>query len=219
MSEILYILRSIITRGLESYGVFYSSYRGIVVDNEDPQYLHRVKLTIPQITGDQVYNEWVFPKGLRANKHEGFQMIPKKGELVWVEFELGNPRRPIYSYGYRGTSDFINPALRDYNLVWYRTSSGHLILVDDTNKAIHIESSGGKTISIKDTISLGSKDSSDEPAVLGDTLANKLSELVEILQTAISIPNATFPPDTQAKLQILKSTLSTIKSRTVTLDK
>ena len=39
---------------------FYGIYKGICVDNADPQKLYRIKLTIPQILGTSV-TDWALP--------------------------------------------------------------------------------------------------------------------------------------------------------------
>ena len=138
MYKLAELFNTLITVGLERFNLYYSEYRGIVVDNKDPENLHRVKLQVPQVFGQYTLDYWAWPKNIRANKDEGFQMLPKKNEIVWVSFEHGNPRRPVWSYGYRGDGDYIDEELTDPNIVWFKTRAGHKIVVDDTNELIRI---------------------------------------------------------------------------------
>lgn len=95
--------------GFEYFGVFYGNYRGVVVDNRDPQKLGRVKLKVPQIASDNKVEYWAWPKGQPAGADFGDFVIPPKGSPVWVEFENGDPRRPIYSGGHWGKSYGATP--------------------------------------------------------------------------------------------------------------
>lgn len=88
------------THGLEYFGVYYSSYRGFIVDNKDPKKLGRLKVRVPQLTQDQAIERWAFPKGQPAGKNFGDFMIPPKGSNVWVEFENGDPNFPVWLGGH-----------------------------------------------------------------------------------------------------------------------
>jgi len=94
------LLDSIKQYGLESLGIYYGNYRGTIVDNEDPEKLGRVKLRVPQIAGDNVIEDWAWPKGFPAGQDFGDFMIPPEGSPVWVEFENGDPQHPIWSGGH-----------------------------------------------------------------------------------------------------------------------
>lgn len=221
MNQLSKLVIELLTRGLERFNLYYSTYRGVVVDNNDPHSLHRVKLQVPQVAGDYTIEYWAWPIGVYSNSSMGFQLIPKVGDMVWVSFELGNPRRPLWQYGYRGNDDFIEDDLKDQNLIWLRTKSGHKIIIDDSNKSIKIESSGGKVVEISDTISLGKSGSSDQSAVLGETLVSKIEELISILQSATvltSIGAQPFIPSTLSSLATLKASIGEITSNSVTLD-
>jgi len=87
-------------------------YRGYVVANddseEDPPFLGRVKVNIPQIYGEQVEPEglpWAeacvpfFGGGLAGSdgkQTSGVVAIPPVGATVWVMFEEGNLQHPVY---------------------------------------------------------------------------------------------------------------------------
>lgn len=211
----------LITRGLERFNLYYSSYRGIVVDNADPDHLHRIKVQVPQVTGDYTIEYWAWPKGNPSSNSTGFQLLPKKGEMVWVEFEFGNPRRPIWTYGYRGTEDFIEDELKPHDLVWFRTKSGHKIVIDDINGFIRVESGSGKVIEIGENISIGSRTESAQSAVLGQTLVQKLETILDILQNAkvnTSIGPQPFLPNTITDLLNVESELEEVLSEVITID-
>jgi len=76
---------------------FYGKYRGFVVDNQDPEKLARLKLLVPSVMGD-VDTGWALPcvpfGGLAGH---GFFMVPEVDAQVWVEFEEGDLRHPIWT--------------------------------------------------------------------------------------------------------------------------
>ena len=110
-------------------------------------HLNRVKLQIPQITGQNTLEYWAFPVGLRASNNAGIQIIPSVNEVVWVSFEFGNPRRPIWQFGHRAEPDYLPDELKDHRKIWFRTPSGHRIIFDDNNNGgITIESSQGRIV-------------------------------------------------------------------------
>ena len=76
---------------------FYGKYRGIVVDNQDPAKLGRLKLSVPSVLGSDVVTGWAMPctpYGGAAN--QGFLYIPDAGAAVWTEFEEGDLEFPIW---------------------------------------------------------------------------------------------------------------------------
>lgn len=87
-------------QGLEQHGAFYGHYRGFVVNNKDPQKLGRVQLRVPQIASDNKIETWAWPFGGTAGDDFGDFFIPPNGSPVWVCFENGDPRFPIYTGGH-----------------------------------------------------------------------------------------------------------------------
>ena len=78
-----------------SEGRYLGKYRGLVKDNKDPLGLGRVQATVPAVPG--MATNWALPCAPYAGKDVGFYTIPPVGALVWVEFEGGDPTRPIWS--------------------------------------------------------------------------------------------------------------------------
>lgn len=91
---------------------FFGLFRGIVVNRKDPKKQLRVRVSCPQVFGDLEESKlpWAYPRGLGAstvdgsNSHGGSGLIhvPKKGSPVYVEFEGGDPRYPVWSHGWFG---------------------------------------------------------------------------------------------------------------------
>jgi uncharacterized protein involved in type VI secretion and phage assembly len=76
---------------------FYGKYRGLVVDNADPEQLGRLKLRVPSVLGNDIVTGWAtacVPYGGDAN--QGMLFIPEIGAGVWVEFEEGDLEFPIW---------------------------------------------------------------------------------------------------------------------------
>lgn len=220
------MIREVIKHGLEYFGRYYSKYRAFVYSTEDPTHMSRLKLVIPHITEDKPLDYWAWPTGVFAGEGYGIQVLPKKGDLVWVEFEFGNPRRPLWSHGYFGKTragEYEKPEqLKDVNNYWFKTPAGHLIELDDTNSIIRITNTGGKVVEITgDKIHLGKSGGADQAAALGDTLKTKLDSLFDILISSTTMtalgPQPFMPTDIVA-LQQLKAELSDILSTTITID-
>lgn len=184
LKPVMDILNSLFREGFEKFGRYYSSYRGFVADNEDPDSWGRLKLVVPQISGKFVIDTWAWPKGNFSGDNYGSQCIPKKGDMVWVEFEMGNPRKPLWKHGHfsfktDGITNEKPTNLRDINNYWFKTPGGHLIEIDDTNEWILITTSGGGKFKIDTKIKMLDGNS---PAVLGDKNNETLSAIKDLLQ-------------------------------------
>ena len=76
---------------------FYGKYRAIVVDNQDPSRLGRLKLKVPSVLGPDLVTGWAtpcVPYGGAAD--QGFLFVPEREAGVWVEFEEGDLEFPIW---------------------------------------------------------------------------------------------------------------------------
>jgi len=191
MSGIVRFIKEVVYTGLEAFGRYYSSYRGVVGDNKDPLHLGRVKLIIPEITMGELYDYWAFPKGVFSGQNYGSQMIPKIGDMVWVEFEQGFAERPIYSLGHFGSGEPPSDKdLNDVNNYWFKTPQGITVQLNDTKKSINIKTPAGDYIEINDkgislvtdkNISLGKLNKSSEPVLLGNKTEESLNQIYSIL--------------------------------------
>lgn len=124
------VFNNIIYYGLESIGKYYSAYRGYVVDNEDEEGLGRLQIKIPTVTKNKTHPSWAYPKTQWGGKDYGMQLLPVLGELVWVEFEHGDTRFPIWSFAHRTIGDkpieFVSS-----KIYGFKTPKGQLVLIDD----------------------------------------------------------------------------------------
>lgn len=76
---------------------FYGKYRAIVVDNQDPVKLGRLKLNVPSVLGSDVVTGWATPCAPYGGAaDQGFLYIPEVGAGVWAEFEEGDLEFPIW---------------------------------------------------------------------------------------------------------------------------
>lgn len=78
---------------------YVGKYRGKVIDPRDPSQLGRVRVRVPVVHEnlDNSQLPWAMPCSPYAGKDIGFFMIPPASSSVWVEFEAGEPDRPIWS--------------------------------------------------------------------------------------------------------------------------
>ncbi len=180
MNQIVAFVRDLIFYGLEKCGLFYSQYRGFVYDNKDPNGYGRLQVSCPEIFGDNILDYWAWPASNFSGMGFGAQCIPQKNDFIWVKFEKGNPRKPLWLYGHFG-KDEKPEALKDIKNFWFKTPGGHIIEFDDTAKAITITSSLGRVISMDDSgISI---DAGDDPIFIGGTnqvLYSKVPNSTEI---------------------------------------
>lgn len=185
-SPIIEFIKNSLYHGLEYYGRYYSTYRGIVADRDDPDHQGRVRLIVPGIIDDPT-DYWAPNRGVYSGKNYGAHIIPNTGDIVWVTFEYGDPNKPIYELGYTGKNEIVNEQLKNVDNYWFRTPNGQTVEIDDTNKLIRITQVSGRVITINETgvsiesdkIFLGSLDDADEPGVLGDTLQQLLEKILE----------------------------------------
>jgi len=235
MSALTEHIDNLIKHGLEFMGLYYGSYEGIVTDRNDPENRGRIKIKCPKVYGDDELPEWVFPKGMMAGKKTGFYFIPQKDDVVWISFEGGNPKFPLWEFGWWLKDQSIEIA--DPDIYVFTTPKGHTWVVDEKNDTMYFSYKNGKVIEIKgNKISLGTKGGSAEPAALGDTLVEKLEQTLDLMMDicdaiiALTVTcNAPGSPSTvpinapqfevySQAIATLKSTLDQIKSQVVTLD-
>jgi hypothetical protein len=109
-------------------GKYYGKYSGIVEDNNDPDKLGRLKVTVPGVYPPdmQIWARPCFPPG--------HFFVPPVQAAVWVEFEGGNTSYPLWvgTWYPRGTvppeADGPYPEARVVH-----TPAGHVIELNDEN--------------------------------------------------------------------------------------
>jgi uncharacterized protein involved in type VI secretion and phage assembly len=126
--------------------LYYGKYRGRVENNIDPERKGRIQVSVARVTGRSVFN-WAMPCVPYAGPGKGFFAIPPRGASVWVEFEAGDPDRPIWSGCFWDKRDDPPDSLALPDKKFLKTDSCTLTL-DDTPGAggITIETSRGMKI-------------------------------------------------------------------------
>lgn len=237
-------------QGLEQFGRYYSIYRAFVHDVDDPENLNRIMVVLPDLTDEHVYPKWIFPRGLYAGRTSegeifGIQNLPSVGDLVFITFEMGDIDSPLWEHGYKGEDEVIgDPELQDTQAHWFRSPGGHTFAISDTTESITITHKNGQAVLInKDgislisekAISLGTKDKSAEPGVLGDKnedVLNKLQKVLSDISNALAtdvanagtsgmlmpIQLAIAMPQAIADLAKIPPLIPQTKSKLVTLD-
>lgn len=90
---------------------FFGKYRGTVTDNQDVMMLGRLQVSVPAVLPSGSQN-WAMPCVPYAGSGVGLFALPPVGANVWVEFEGGDPERPIWSGGFWGVGEVpATPAL------------------------------------------------------------------------------------------------------------
>ena len=69
---------------------FFGLYRGTVIDNKDPLGQMRITAFIPDVLGE-IKSSWALPC-----VPPGVKLIPTIGTKIWIEFEAGDPSRPVW---------------------------------------------------------------------------------------------------------------------------
>jgi uncharacterized protein involved in type VI secretion and phage assembly len=127
---------------------FFGKYRGVVVGNQDAEGRARLQVKVPEVRGDSVV-DWALPASPYAGHGVGFFALPPVGANIWVEYEGGNLRYPIWSgcFWERGEIDSTdaNP-----QVVFLKTASATL-RIDDAAGEITIETGSAKiTLSVSE---------------------------------------------------------------------
>lgn len=78
---------------------YWGKYRGTVVQNADPEFRGRILCTVPDVLGivPSSWCECCTPLAGPTGPPMGVYMVPIIGAGVWVEFEHGDPGKPIWT--------------------------------------------------------------------------------------------------------------------------
>ena len=135
---------------------YYGKYRGTVVNNVDPMQIGRIQAIVPDVSGP-IPSSLAMPCLPGAGINTGLFTVPQIGSGVWIEFEQGDPDRPIWVGGYWGTvaerpvlSQAVPPAVNGFTL---QTTLKNGIVVSDVpgpTGGILIQTTTGAMISVSD---------------------------------------------------------------------
>lgn len=161
-----YIMESVKRFGMERmFSRYYGIYRGVVIDNVDPENRGRCRVIVPatgQLTEEDVpENLYALPcmTGLsvgESGEMHGCFFPPNIGDQVFVTFEQGMTTGPVYMGGWIHGGTVNGPELRtqDAHIKGIRTKYGHYISFNDESGEIRIErgDSSGKPSGTKVTL-------------------------------------------------------------------
>jgi uncharacterized protein involved in type VI secretion and phage assembly len=138
-------------------GRWYGVYPAVVSDNNDPEGIGRVKVTLPwapDTAGDK-YDAWARIATLMAGDNRGSWFIPDTGDEVLVAFEGGDPRRPFVVgalwNGQDKPPESMDGGGKNFKKV-IRSRNGVKITLDDKDgqEQFIAETPGGQKITLKD---------------------------------------------------------------------
>jgi hypothetical protein len=183
---------------------FYGKYRGLVADNGDPLQRGRLRATVPDVLGTET-SGWALPCAPYAGPGVGFHAIPPVGAGVWIEFEAGDPSRPVWVGGWWAEGEVpvdqaSTPSAPARKIL--RSDQGLLVSLEDDGPAITISDASGANLVTID-VSSGRVEidgaarvvleapliqhgaNAQHPAVFGDQLLAYLNELVAMFNAHV----------------------------------
>ena len=165
-------------RGIESLGRFYSIYRGMVMDNDDPNHMNSLQVAIPEIQGGIIV--WALPFGQHGGLKTGFKYLaPEIGDTVYVMFEYGNPSKPLWTYHGFGLEQ-IPEELDGPNKMGIITPNGNMVILDETSGELNIFTEGNITIKSNKVIKF--QNGSNDGLININELTNKLNQTISELE-------------------------------------
>lgn len=128
---------------------YYGKYGGVVIDNDDPSQLARLKVRVPALMQDAEIG-WARPALPFAGPGHGHVMVPEVDAMVWVEFEAGNLDQPIWSgCFYAENQSAPDPKAPGARVIV--TPGGHKAVLDDDGNKVVLEHAGGATLEMTAT--------------------------------------------------------------------
>jgi len=115
---------------------YYGKYRGLVIENIDPEQIGRVLVQVPDVLGE-LPASWAMPCVPAAGIQAGCFIVPPIGSQVWVEFEQGDSNYPIWTGGFWGLVADVPifatapPAIPPGQNIVLQTTGQNMIMVSD----------------------------------------------------------------------------------------
>jgi uncharacterized protein involved in type VI secretion and phage assembly len=136
---------------------YYGKYRGVVVNNIDPMQMGRITVMVPDVSNVNL-STWAMPCLPVGGIQMGMFAVPPIGAGVWVEFERGDSRYPIWTGCFYGSAADV-PALSrmtapPVDAITFQTTLQNGITISDMpgpTGGIVIKSTTGATLIVNDT--------------------------------------------------------------------
>jgi uncharacterized protein involved in type VI secretion and phage assembly len=139
---------------------FFGKYAGTVLNNIDPERRGRLLLNVPDVLSfvPSTWAEACVPLAGPTGPPMGVYMVPPIGAGVWVEFEQGDPGRPIWVGCRWGLASDVPPLAHaglpiSPNIVLQTAGQNSLVISDlpGPTGGIMLKSATGATIIVNDT--------------------------------------------------------------------
>ena len=124
----------------------FGKYRGLVTDVDDPDAMGRLKAKVPEVLHDGE-TPWAMPCVPFAGQDHGLALLPEVGDGVWIEFEAGDPSRPIWA-GCWWSRDEGLPAPATKTIRVLATTPGHKVVIDEDADEIVVTHPGGAEVKL-----------------------------------------------------------------------
>jgi uncharacterized protein involved in type VI secretion and phage assembly len=139
----------------------YGKYRGLVINNVDPEQIGRILVQVPDVLG-VTPSSWAMPCVPAAGIQAGCFVVPPVGSQVWIEFEQGDPDYPIWTGGFWGVVAEVPvfatapPAIPPGQNIVIQTTGQNMVMVSDApptpvSGGIVLKSTTGAMIVVNDT--------------------------------------------------------------------
>ena len=140
---------------------YYGKYRGLVIENIDPEQIGRIIVQVPDVLGE-IPSSWAMPCVPAAGIQAGCFIVPPIGSQVWVEFEQGDPDYPIWTGGFWGlVADIpvlatVPPAVPPGQNIVLQTTGQNTVMLSDAvptplTGGIVLKSASGAMIVVNET--------------------------------------------------------------------
>ena len=90
---------------------FFGKYRGVVINNVDPEQMGRIQAQVPDVSGGTTLG-WAIPCAPSNLPKKVGSALPKVGSRVWIEFEAGDFNQPVWTGRWFDSAAETPPSLK-----------------------------------------------------------------------------------------------------------
>jgi uncharacterized protein involved in type VI secretion and phage assembly len=124
---------------------YFGKYRGLVQEVGEGEKLGQLTAKVPEVYGEMI-SPWALPSVPFAGKDHGLVLLPEVDDGVWIEFEAGEPSRPIWTGCWWGEGEMPAPAGPQSRVLV--TPGGHQLVLDDDKHQLQLLHSGGAELTM-----------------------------------------------------------------------